>query len=60
MKLTDEEKYKIGYDQGYYDAIASISEEIQRKKGWALMSLTDLLTDTVGREESDEHNNQRD
>ena len=56
MKLTDEEKYKIGYAQGYYDALESMSGDVYRKKSWALMSLTDLLTDTVGREESDERN----
>ena len=51
MKLTDDEKYKLGYAQGYYDALESMSETVNRMKGWALMSLTDRLTDTIEREE---------
>lgn len=58
MKLTDDEKYQLGYVQGYYDALASVSKDMQRKKNWALMSLTDKLTDALGSEETDEHNNQ--
>lgn len=51
MKLTDDEKYQLGYDQGYYDALESMSEDVNRKKSWALMSLTDKLTDTIESEE---------
>ena len=51
MKLTDEEKYRLGYAQGYYDALESIYEHVYRKRGWALMSLTDKLTDTIESEE---------
>lgn len=51
MKLTDDEKYQLGYVQGYYDALESISEDVNRKKSWALMSLTDKLTDTIESEE---------
>lgn len=58
MKLTDDEKYQLGYVQGYYDALASVSKDMLRKKNWALMSLTDKLTDALGSEENDEHNNQ--
>ena len=55
MKLTDDDKYRLGYAQGYYDALESMSEDVNRKKNWALMSLTDKLTDTIGSEGDDEH-----
>ena len=51
MKLTDEEKYQLGYVQGYYDALESVNEEVNRRKNWALMNLTDKLTDTIESEE---------
>lgn len=60
MKLTDEEKYQLGYAQGYYDALENMSEDVNRKKNWALMSLTDKLTDTIESEENDEFHSQRD
>ncbi len=60
MKLTDDEKYQLGYNQGYYDALESMSEDVNRKKNWALMNLTDKLTDTIESEEDDESNTERD